>query len=184
MDLKDLLAAKKETIIEKWFDVVLESYPADTSNFLKTKKNRFANPVGYALSSGLDALFDGLLQEADIETLSPTLDSIVRIRAVQGMPPSRAMVFLFLLKHVIRDTLEPEIRGGGFSDELAGLESAIDAVALHSFDIYMNCREKIYELRAEESRRLTYRLLQKAKLVCEVQDEDPGTGSSNKDTIK
>ncbi|MCC6347730.1 MAG: RsbRD N-terminal domain-containing protein [Nitrospirales bacterium] len=183
MDLKGLLAAKKDAILRKWFDAVLESYPADTSNFLKTKKNRFANPVGYSLTKGLEALFDGLLQGVEIETLSPSLDSIVRIRAVQGMAPSKAMIFPFLLKNAIRGELEPELRGDRFSGEMTALESAIDALALHAFNIYMQCREKIYALQAEESQRLTYRLLQKAKMVCEVQGEDPGTGSS-KDTKK
>ncbi|MFO0754731.1 MAG: RsbRD N-terminal domain-containing protein [Thermodesulfovibrionales bacterium] len=184
MELRDLLAAKKEALLRKWLDAVLESYPADASNFLKTKKNRFANPVGYSFSSGLEAVFDGLLNGVDSETLSSSLDGIVRIRAVQGMPPSKAMIFPFLLKHVLRCELEQELRGGRFSDELTALESAIDALALRAFDIYMQCREKIYALQAEEAQRLTYRLLQKAKLVCEVREEDPDAGSSSTDTKK
>jgi len=44
-------------------------------------------------------------------------------------------------------------------------------MALISFDIYMKCREKIYELKTDELRRMTYRLLQKANLVREVRGE-------------
>lgn len=36
----------------------------------------------------------------------------------------------------------------------------------------MKCRERIYEIKADEVRRITFRLLQKAKLVCEIKEED------------
>jgi len=53
--------------------------------------------------------------------------------------------------------------------ELKEIELRIDSLALLAFDLFMACREKIYELKANEARNMTYRLLQKAKLVCEVE---------------
>jgi hypothetical protein len=34
---------------------------------------------------------------------------------------------------------------------------------LYAFDLYMGCREKIYDLKAQESRNMTFRLLQKVQ---------------------
>jgi len=45
MRLEELLAQKKTAVIDKWFDVVAETYPADTAIFIKRQKDPFANPV-------------------------------------------------------------------------------------------------------------------------------------------
>ena len=93
MRLNSLLADKKASILEKWFDVIIESYPPDTSNFLKTQSNRFANPIGSTISKGIEDIFDELLRGLNKEKTSEFLDNMVRIRAVQDFTPSQA-VFL------------------------------------------------------------------------------------------
>ncbi|MCL4474928.1 MAG: RsbRD N-terminal domain-containing protein [Nitrospirae bacterium] len=167
-DVRDLLSRKKSALLERWFDIVLETYPSESSGFLKNKKRQFANPVGYTISQGLEDLLDELLQERemDIEKVSSVLDSIIRIRAVQDVTPSQALAFVFRLKKVLR-----EEGGTAPSEEIEALESRIDAIALISFDLFMKCREKIYDLKANELRNMTFRLLQKAKLVCEIPGE-------------
>jgi len=47
--LKDLLKKQRSSIIEKWFDCIIESYPADTAEFLK-RKGGFGNPIGQTAS--------------------------------------------------------------------------------------------------------------------------------------
>ncbi len=42
--LADLLQKEKATVVKKWFDQVLESYPEDTSSFLKSERNPFDKP--------------------------------------------------------------------------------------------------------------------------------------------
>lgn len=169
-DTRDLLAGKKSAILERWFDKVIEAYPAEASGFLKGKKKQFTNPVGYTVAQGLETLLDELFREEkmDFDKISPVLDSIIRIRAVQDLTPSQALAFVFHLKKVIREEL-----GNGdaiSSEERETLESKIDAVALVSFDIYVKCREKIYDLKTNELKNMTFRLLQKANLVCEIPD--------------
>lgn len=172
MNLNNLLLERKSAILKRWFDLILESYPADATSFLKGQKNRFANPVGYAISQGIDGLFGEILFELDSERVSPFLDNIMRIKAVQDFSPSQAISFIFLLKKVIRKELGSEIRGDRISEELLALESRIDDLALLSFDIYMKCRERIYELKSNEVRNMTFRLLQKANLVYEIQEQE------------
>jgi hypothetical protein len=66
----------------------------------------------------------------------------VRIRAVQNFTPSQAIGFVFDLKGLIR-AMAPADRQA--SKEMVVIESRIDALALLAFDLYMSCREKIYE---------------------------------------
>jgi hypothetical protein len=56
--------------------------------------------------------------------------------------------------------------------ELLTLESRIDQLANASFDIFMKCREKLYEIRANELRNWTYRALQKTGFYKEVKTEE------------
>ena len=169
--LWDLLAHKKSALVKRWFDIVMEPYPADTSGILKNQKKQFTNPVGYTISHGLENIFDKLIDEqgADFEGMVPFLDSIVRIRAVQDLKPSQALSFVFHLRNAIREELASEAKE--FCAEMATLESRIDAIALISFDIYVQCREKVYELKANEVKNRTFRLLQMANLVSEGHKE-------------
>jgi hypothetical protein len=171
MNLKQHLLEKKPAILKKWFDAIADTYPGDTAGFLKNKKAQFANPVGHNIAEGTAGLFDALLQGMLPDTVSAFLDGIIRIRAIQDFAPSEALSFIFHLKKVVRQELGSEVlKEQGIMDELAAFEAAIDDLALFSFDIYMKCRDKIYELKANEARNMTFRLLQKARLIDDNQD--------------
>jgi hypothetical protein len=172
MKLKDLLHQKRSTILKRWFDLVLKSYPAETALFLKNKKNKFANPVGSIIFDGIENIFDEILQGIDSKRVSPFLDNIIRVRAVQDFLPSQAIAFVFLLKDVIRQELSREIRHDGIAEELFQLESQIDNLAKLSFDIFMQCREKIYDLKAMELNNQTYSLLKRAKLIIDLEEQE------------
>jgi hypothetical protein len=171
MNLNQHLIEKKPDILKKWFDAVAETYPDETSAFLKKKKAQFANPVGYTLEEGLEHLFDALLAGMLPDTVSRFLDGIVRIRAIQDFAPSEAVSFIFHLKKVVRQELGSELLlQQGFAGELAVFDSAVDDLALFAFDLYVKCREKIYELKANEARDATFRLLQQARIIVDNQD--------------
>ncbi len=115
----------------------------------------------------------GFFKGIDLNTLRPCLDNIIRIRAVQDISASQAVTFMFLLKEVIREELAQEIEENRIGQELLALESGIDELTLLSFDIFMLCREKIYDLKANEINNRTIRLLKRAKLVVEDPLETP-----------
>ncbi len=168
MKLNKFLLQKKSLILNRWLDLIVATYPADSKRFLKKQKDRFANPVGTTIAGEIENLYEELLQGIDPDRVSPILDRIIRIRATQDFSPSRAVSIFFLLKRVIREELKNEIRENRLSDELSAIESGIDDLTLFAFDIYMKCREKIYEIRANESKKQVSRLLQRAGLICEV----------------
>jgi hypothetical protein len=175
MDLGKFLWERRKTIAKRWFEALIDSYPDETSRFLKKQKDRFANPVGQTLSLGITQILEQLLGGQNTEGLRPALDPIIRIRAVQDFAPSQALAFVFLLKKVLREELGKEGEGKGPVQELFDLECRIDELALLSFDLFMLCREKIYELKASELKHQTFRLLERAKLVVESPPEKPST---------
>ena len=148
--LESLLLQRRSAILKRWFDAILDTYPPDTHRFLKKQKDRFANPVGTTLFKEMEELYQEMLQGFDREKLSAILDRIIRIRTVQDFSPSGAVGFLFSLKGIIRSEIHPEgdrVR----QDELIELESRIDGLALLAFDIYMQCKERVFEIRVKET---------------------------------
>jgi hypothetical protein len=168
MALKDFLSRNKSAILERWFSKILESYPSDSTGFLKRQKRRFANPVGYTTEKGLAGIFDWLLQDKGFEEVTPFIDDIVRIRAIQDLAPSQALVFLFHVKSLVREQIVSQ--GQVSPEELRDFDTRIDALSLISFDIYMKHRERVYELKANEVKNRTYRLLQMANLSFETNE--------------
>lgn len=167
MILEDLLSQKKAAILDRCFRLILETYPADTSRFLKQEKDRFVNPVGHTISQEIEVLFDELLQGMNSAKLSASLENIIKIRAVQDFTPSQAIAFTFLLKKAIREELENEIRKKKIYEELLKFETKIDRVIFLAFDIYMKCRQKIYEIKIDEvkaQREGAFKLLERINL--------------------
>lgn len=182
MELKSLLLEKRPLILKKWSAATLESYPAETAAFLKKQANQFANPVGHTITEALDKIFSHILESTETVKVSALLDSIIRIRAVQDFSPSQALAFIPALKKNIRETLGKELHDNSLSEELSALENYIDDLSLAAFDVYMSCREKIYELKANEHKKLNFRLLQKANLICESQEHGTASELSKKAT--
>ena len=86
MSLQKLLVENKSAILSRWFDSILETYPSDTKAFLRTKKNRFDNPVAHRISSGIEGIFSQILKDAKVEDVSPFLDKVIRIFKNQKPP--------------------------------------------------------------------------------------------------
>jgi RsbT co-antagonist protein rsbRD N-terminal domain len=150
--IQDLLKENKAAILERWFHLILETYPANTAAMMRKDKNQFTNPVGSTLSREIDVLFKNLCEGSQDEKCQPSLDSILRIRSVQDFSPSKAVGFIFLLKRAIGETLKNEICKESVMDEWMKFQSRIDDLALQAFDIYMECREKICDIRVDQAR--------------------------------
>lgn len=173
MKLEDLLKQKAPHIRKRWLNLIIETYPTDSQRFFREQKDPFANPVGTTVSREVDSLYHELLHGMDPDRLNSSLDAIVRIRAVQDFSPAKAMSFIFLLKKVLREELDRKIKESPAAfEELLTLESRLDEMALRGFDLYVKCREKIYEVRAKEAKNQVSRLLQRAGLLCEIPSRD------------
>ncbi len=183
MTLEKFLSVKRADILKKWFDLILETYPADTSTFLRNQKNPFTNPVGNTIYQGMEKILDELTGQPS-GVLSEFLDNIVRVRAVQDFSPSQAVSFVFSLKKVIREELTQSFQGSLPYEEVLSLEDKIDTLALSSFDVFMKCREKLYDIRANELRNMTFRLLQRVNDIGEAGESKNGPTKGKDDNAK
>lgn len=158
--LERLLEGKKPEILKKWRDSLVDTYPLDARRFLSRFDDQFGNPVGYTIARAIEVFCDELLGEFKPEVFASQLDEIVRIRAVQDFSPAQAIGFIFSLKRIVREQIEEELTSEEIK-ELYELDSRIDALALMAFNKYVECREKVYDVRLNEMRNLSMKMIER-----------------------
>lgn len=173
MDLADLLKQERTTVTKRWRNAVMETYPADSRQFLRKEKDMFANPVGTILDQELDALFDAFNGLSDTGKIKSCLENILRIRAVQDFSPSGAVAFILDLKKIVGEMVKAKGLGNGIALEVEAFNRKVDDLLLLAFDVYSGFRLKLYELRVHEAQNQVGALLKRANLVCEIPDADP-----------
>ena len=174
LKLADFLVLEQKAILDRWFDLVMDTYAENTAVLWKKKDDPFANPVRHKFEAGMRGIVVALAGCGDCpraEVFAPMLDEIVRVRAIQDFTPSQATAFIFLLKKAVRETLWEKIAEHDLFVELLALESSIDVLALFAMDIYCQCREKLAGLRIDQIKKQYDRLLKRANLVCDLSAE-------------
>ena len=179
MSLWEVLHDKQDAVIARWLDSALATYSKDAVLLFGREKDKFANPVGHSLREGTRGIVEAFLDredfaEADFERIRQYLREIVRIRAVQEFTASQAIGFVFHLKDAVRKELGKAADNPSFSRELLELDRRIDRIALAAFDVYVECREQVYELRVNEAKRRVSWVLDKMNRP----DADSGSAHS------
>jgi len=149
--LYQLLPKHKSSIVSKWIKKILDSYSTESSIFFSNEKNQFSNPVGNIISKNVESIFNEITGNRNFDTITLLLTDIIKIRAIQNFSPSEAVGFVFYLKKIIREELDQEINQQEILDELVELEYVIDKTALIAFDLYMQSREKVFQIRMNEA---------------------------------
>lgn len=157
--MEQVFAARKEEAVRRWSEAIFALYPFETTGFLRTQKDRFANPVGHATELAAGMLFDAIsgLDVAEDAMLS-ALGEMIRIRAVQDLTPARAVGALYLLKPVLRNMFLTEALSTGKLEAFLEAESRLDTLALKAFDLYMADKEVVFAARVAEQKRRTSQL--------------------------
>jgi hypothetical protein len=150
MTLKDLLAEKRAIILQRWLDRVLEAYPPDTQTFFRESKSPYSNPIGVTLRKGMEGIIDGILQSASLEGARAILEPVMKVRAVENLPPSQAGKFILPLREVVSEIVGEDKRKDVLARECLDLNSRISQLALLAMNIYSECREQVNRLRIQE----------------------------------
>ncbi|MDQ7032734.1 MAG: RsbRD N-terminal domain-containing protein [Desulfonauticus sp.] len=169
MDLYSLLREKKKTILNNWLDDLLSSYPPESAQFFKSNPNQFSNPVGNTFRLNLEKIYDELLQDKCSEKLPEWLDGIIRIRSLQELHPSLSLNFAFSLKKIVWNSLKKEIKKHNLYEDYYKFSQRIDELLGLAFDIYMQCREKIWSQKANYINSRVHKLLERAGYIKEVE---------------
>ncbi len=177
MDLAGFLAEHRSAILERWRQMIFDSYPPEAARFLRGERDRFHNPVGHAIQQGTELVFDACLLQREEGSVAQALEAMVRLRAVQEYSPAQAVAFVFWLRRVLRQHLREFPVDAQLRPELLALEDRIDALALTAFDLYMSCRERIFVIRTQELKRRAASLWQQMEQTPEPPPAGAGEGS-------
>jgi len=161
MELVKRLSDVKQDMVREWIRKTMEAYPTEALSVFNRNKDKHANPLPHIISKNIELLFDELLIGISSEKTAPILAEIVRLKAVQDFTPSEALKFVFELKPIIREYFKKE---SGEKDIINGLwviEQEIDKLAGMAFDLYVNSREKLFEIRANEIKNQTHMLIRR-----------------------
>jgi len=111
------------------------------------------------LHEGLKVVLENF--EIKGEKFKEALEQICRILAIQDFPPSKAMALFYELKEIVRK-LAKETGVGFKAKDWVEFNSTIESMTLEAFDCYSAQREKIYQLKVDESKNKAFMLLKKA----------------------
>lgn len=148
MALADAFKNYHSKIVGQWVDYTLSTYKS--SKFFRKEEDKFANPVGGATREALDQLYVLLTENADPQAFVEPLKKIMPIRALQDFAPSQAVSPIHAVKHITRDIFAKDKERCHLVTELYDFEFAVDMAVLAAFDLYMESRERLYEVRMEE----------------------------------
>ncbi|MFC1769525.1 RsbRD N-terminal domain-containing protein [Nitrospirota bacterium] len=166
MKLQEFLVEHRAAISEKWFLRVLESYPPETVQVMKRQSDRIANPLGYVLNEMTETVMGALIDCKGREAVAAALYPAIQVRAVQDYKPSEALFPVFILKEVVAR----ELQGKGDDTPREAMDEMhviMDEISQIAFDIYMECRQKLFEVKEDELKRNLYMLLRKNDLVAD-----------------
>jgi len=173
--LSSWLIERRANVLDRWLDLVIATYPAESAAFLRGEKDRFRNPIGATLSRELAVLFDALVGgNSHGDEACQAVAAVVRMRAVQQLTPAAAVSFVPLFKRAVAEELGAE--GADRAGELLTLYARVDELTLQAVNELVQCREHVFRLRAREARSQVYSLLRRAGLLDVVATDDDGKG--------
>ena len=138
----------KAAIIDRWHQVVLAYFPGKMHN---------NTPLAGALLDILGEVLDSFSGSEGAR--SDALSKITRVLAVQDLPPSKAMSLFFDLKAILRATASGKLQ----QKQWDAMQTDMEHLTLEAFDSYMAHREKIYQLKVEESKRQTFMMSRRTR---------------------
>lgn len=148
MDLAEGFRNHREKIVNKWVEYTLSTYGSST--FFVKERDKFANPVGGNVREALDTLFQKISKGSDTKEFVQSLETLMSIRSVQEFSPSQAIAPLNGVKHITREVFGADKERAHLVAELYDFEFSVDLAVLAAFDIYMQYRERLYNIRINE----------------------------------
>jgi hypothetical protein len=168
--LDEILAARRPQILRKWLELIYALYPPETTSFLERERDPFVNPVGQTMREAAEVLYERLCRPPT-SGACPALERLMRLRAVQGIPPSQAVSFLLALKRLVHAEVTPSLQGPSLHADLEAIHERIDTLTLEAVDLFATYREQLTVLQAHEAQRRTQKLLERLQREPEGKEE-------------
>mgnify|MGYP003159802650 FL=1 len=154
MSTEDIISARRDAAIQKWTEAVFAMYPFETTGFIRTQRDQFANPVGHATRAAGEQIYDAVTgRDVDMEKVHASVAALIRIRAVQDLKPEQAVGVLYLYKSVLRELLLADMLAAGDVQGFLDMGDRLDTLCLMAFNLYLADREQVYAERVAKQRR-------------------------------
>jgi len=169
--LADFFLEHKAFIMDTWFEEMLKHYPPEAARLFKREKDPFANPVGHNLRAGMEGILDWFTQKKRDKDVSPFLDKVVRIWAVQDFSPSQAVSFLVTLKEIVLKQMKKNYQNHDLLwENWHAFAQEADKLLLMAVDIYAACRERLYQIKVDEVNKRVFALLRQANMTVDTEN--------------
>ena len=132
------LKSKKKRILDIWRDKIFEKYPI---------KPTIPEIIDY-VEECTEKIFDKFIEVyngGSFEGVEEAVDDLMRYLAVDSqLSAGESIEYIFFLKEIILKEFSPSM------DDFIKVSRIVDKLASMAFDIYVKCREHIFELRLEQ----------------------------------
>ena len=143
MSTEDIISARRDAAIQKWTEAVFAMYPFETTGFIRTQRDQFANPVGHATRAAGEQIYDAVTgRDVDMEKVHASVAALIRIRAVQDLKPEQAVGVLYLYKSVLRELLLADMLAAGDVQGFLDMGDRLDTLCLMAFNLYLADRSR------------------------------------------
>lgn len=166
--LAGILTGREDAIAERWTELVFGTYPRETTRLLGGEHDPFANPVGQMCRDAAKPLIRALSEDRINQECLDSLGTLMRLRSVQDLTASQAVSIIPLLRTAVLEEGGKSLDYGALFD----LVGRVERLTMIAFDVFVGCREKIFEVRALEAGRLQASLLRRAEQVLASKGHD------------
>lgn len=156
----------RDVVLEEWVNAIFDTYPFQTTGFLRTQSDPFVNPVADMTREAARTVYEAVSGwDKKPSEVKEAIDRFVHMRAVQGFNPSQAMLAFYLLKPVLRKHVLPAMQKAGRLKDYLDAESRLDTIVLLGFDMYTESREVVAQNRIDEIKNQHAQLVRWAQRV-------------------
>ncbi len=133
----------RNLILERWLEVVLESYHKEIKTFCIKERDSFLNPVGSTYRESMGIVLDALFGIFSHERVSFALENMVKIGCLNGYSFDEKKGYIPFLSILIE-----EIAGYDFEKKV---RQKLEKLLRYEEEIYVKTREKLENLRKKPS---------------------------------
>ncbi len=165
----------RDMVLEEWVNAIFNTYPFQTTGFLRTSKDPFANPVADMTREAASTVYEAVSGwDKKPSEVRQAIDRFIHLRAVQDFLPSQAMLVFYLLKPILRKHVMPAMQKAGKLKDYLDAESRLDTIVLLGFDMYTKSREVVAQNRINEIKNQHAQLVRWAQRVGGAPQLDEG----------
>ena len=144
-----------DRFVREWLACWLRTYPEQAGRFLREEQDRFRNPIGHALRTAVGELAEELFGGFDRTRVTASLDTVIRLRAVQDAAPADAAGFVLLARGALHAAARAADQGFG-PGSVDLVERRLGVLAQMAADLFEECRAEIRAIAVRAARRRVY----------------------------